>query len=1612
MRGALIFLLFFSFVFAQPTQVCPVNPVPSYLDIRIDEKAGEISIFVYNISGDYEKSPIVNGLVYRVNLSGMQQNPPKSPTICYDVTDENGRILHTYDLNASGCIDYWYIFCPNDANTKECLNGSGLTNIPQKYNDTQPCRTARTPLNYVDYLPSHNEFYICNTPAVDLAPLCWPLMLIFSLLLGASFAIGRNPFSFFDFSVPRMGRGRQYSIRTQQKSFDILQYISGLDRLSEKTTGKSVTGSLSRGLNSIIFAVVGFLERTSQWLYFKFGGKTDLEKLYALKADIEEGKAKLAELKAQYSRLGEGKEKEAVKKQIQNLEKRIAELEGIAKRMEEKLKNTESNKMNNLSNKQVMENEKKTGEENQKGEESKGKTTLEDQKNKSTLASSQQTVLFGAPNIIELLYAAFRGLSEKEMEEAVATKNRFENFKKEMGIDEKSSWVQKLAVALLFGLKEQFNLSAFSSDQWAKSLANLFLQWLAFRERNKGRDSLEKFVGKLESILGRDSFLLAYYMSSPADLPTGLRIFSGAIEYGKAEVKKITTKGDEDKVILKGKIVEYEGKEWLLMSIGEEGGTKKVLINDKGERMEVIEEKVGTKKVLINDKGEIKDVSSGATLNEKGGGYLVFDAGDVKYTLYKGENNKEVAAFKKNAASYYSALATQLELKLSASLSEGEIRQKYEEKFLEMTGTKRKENQKLEDYFKECIEAVKDNKALAEELRGRLKEYYAEIMERTNAVEIAKATRTYADALEDSYRALKKGTANDINYAFFKERIARDILELAANDMQRTSEIIQEMNHRISEAQKMTAEERQSALNKLKTDYENKIKELTDIEKKTEETHEEYEEKCKNKLVEDGELAKLGALEKIIMERKLVEAVYSATDEDLKTLKRMDEWLVLLDANIRKRNEILQGFYVMASVANTVNLDIEILSRGYVNATDVRNAHIVLSDDVKPYLDAMFDKIGKIQLLSTYLISQSELGKDIKTAIDNAMGAFNEIFKQEEDKKKEEPIKQQTTDTQQPSHSKVEVASAFRIFQRTLKKGGLSSENLEIINNIVTAVCNTTNLQGAKIVITVPRENYGATFEWGFNTTLGQNMADEAVDKLRDKGVSLDALKGRLIGEGVGLNKIKVLKNSSEDYDELKLDKTFSKEGDATVILGRKGQTIGNITLEEGKVYIACYEGGKINVYENNGAKIQIKVDFFDVTGEQLLNTLDKDKNFFNQMKNEINSVDIVKSDGTKETINLGNISEAKFRDMLRGKLSEDEFKKMLRECKIYFNFKNIEDSEVRKKLYGDQYKIEATIIKQEEVQKQEPPPPPTEEPEVKLNKMDVFKVNALSLAKDATVLVDILSQYSKVNERYTQGINEALSQGLFGQIELKKGDNPISWDEFLNLNNKEKNSVLKENIDRLFVESLQNQSKILQRYVKNNAIPEEMKDEAEGLRKNIQDALVHYKETQKNSTFDPNSALRYLQEVSNLSEAIYRYPSSSSPIWKRKTEYEDLMLSKTHEWAGMVGFPYDFTDKMRYFVHGDVDRNEYEKEIKQRLSYLEEYVSSLPPSDSHKEAQKRVWETRPRSILFSLQENIGETYDPHLREPPPLPPPIGEHWDRDEWVKWREDMKRWRNGQ
>lgn len=254
------FLLLFSLSFAQ--DYCEVPPtVRTYVSAEVDEAQHVIVVSAYNetidVNGRLVRMPIPNGLLVVMQRDSVRGGGGQEYETCKALTgisgETEGKIVLGYepptgDVTRSA---YTFTFCPvinNATMLSECAavpdpNNYGQALVwrdqygdpryPWRDNRIPPCAgVGGTPYNYPQMLPSRGEVYLENEQSPDVAQLCWPLMLIAGLLVGAMFASGKNPMGAFDFSSPRMSRGKQYQMRAQSKSFDVVSTVFAAKNIS------------------------------------------------------------------------------------------------------------------------------------------------------------------------------------------------------------------------------------------------------------------------------------------------------------------------------------------------------------------------------------------------------------------------------------------------------------------------------------------------------------------------------------------------------------------------------------------------------------------------------------------------------------------------------------------------------------------------------------------------------------------------------------------------------------------------------------------------------------------------------------------------------------------------------------------------------------------------------------------------------------------------------------------------------------------------------------------------------------------------------------------------------------------------------------------------------------------------------------------------------------------------------------------------------------------------------------------------------------------------------------------------------------------------------------
>ncbi|VVB58709.1 Uncharacterised protein [Candidatus Anstonella stagnisolia] len=265
--GAMLKFAFFAIVLvcalSLAADVCPVPPtVRTYIDVLKDAQARTLTASVYNessIEGEFVRMPLSNAIVVVVKKKSVAGQGAGGYEPCLAKTDANGRAVIGYvppeeESPAVPRTTYYFTYCPMAADRDQF---SACAAIPDpddltKYIDYNGWSDRRLHgcsedisapvVERPTHLPTKTEIYLENRTKPDASDLCWPLMLIVGLLAGAMFATGRSPFAAFDFSAPRLSRGKQYNPRTQSKSFDATAIAFAAYRAGSVGAGLSAGG--------------------------------------------------------------------------------------------------------------------------------------------------------------------------------------------------------------------------------------------------------------------------------------------------------------------------------------------------------------------------------------------------------------------------------------------------------------------------------------------------------------------------------------------------------------------------------------------------------------------------------------------------------------------------------------------------------------------------------------------------------------------------------------------------------------------------------------------------------------------------------------------------------------------------------------------------------------------------------------------------------------------------------------------------------------------------------------------------------------------------------------------------------------------------------------------------------------------------------------------------------------------------------------------------------------------------------------------------------------------------------------------------------------------------
>ncbi|MFN7991141.1 MAG: hypothetical protein U0R44_03195 [Candidatus Micrarchaeia archaeon] len=151
-------------------------------------------------------------------------------------TDGNGSAKFKYNNWNHTCLNFKVMYCPycnppsaNCTGFKQCLDFAQISTNATTADQITDAADAVQPgtLNPDRYLPQIGTGSWCPPPPpLSATPaICLPLILIFSLLSGALYLTGRNPFAAFNIGGQRVGQHIKYQARGRGFSFSITQAI-------------------------------------------------------------------------------------------------------------------------------------------------------------------------------------------------------------------------------------------------------------------------------------------------------------------------------------------------------------------------------------------------------------------------------------------------------------------------------------------------------------------------------------------------------------------------------------------------------------------------------------------------------------------------------------------------------------------------------------------------------------------------------------------------------------------------------------------------------------------------------------------------------------------------------------------------------------------------------------------------------------------------------------------------------------------------------------------------------------------------------------------------------------------------------------------------------------------------------------------------------------------------------------------------------------------------------------------------------------------------------------------------------------------------------------------
>ncbi len=220
----------------------------------LDESGKTLTLNAYyeNLTASPSRVPI-NSTIIIIEVT----NSTSLRQIYKVYTDQQGQAVFNFASTMpngyDGCINMKSLYCPFcDPSAplcgfNECLQYSKINTSPGYYtnalnvggvqsaSDIPDQGASVSPLNPNRYFPDVEMTTYCAPPRpLSATPaLCLPLLIIFSLLSGALYMTGRNPFAGFNIGGQRVGRHIRYQARGRGFSFSVMSAISAVTTVTD-----------------------------------------------------------------------------------------------------------------------------------------------------------------------------------------------------------------------------------------------------------------------------------------------------------------------------------------------------------------------------------------------------------------------------------------------------------------------------------------------------------------------------------------------------------------------------------------------------------------------------------------------------------------------------------------------------------------------------------------------------------------------------------------------------------------------------------------------------------------------------------------------------------------------------------------------------------------------------------------------------------------------------------------------------------------------------------------------------------------------------------------------------------------------------------------------------------------------------------------------------------------------------------------------------------------------------------------------------------------------------------------------------------------------------------